>query len=140
MFKLAKRHLKVVKKVFGQKMNLGKVSTHPRHDNENEVKWINSRGKEYIAKIKVWNNMLLRGSRKYNSSKHPMNLIQVQILDKNMENVHKRPLWLCVLGSKRHEVSSIPAVCARDLYTPCEIRLKAYLQTSFRNLLFVYKC
>jgi hypothetical protein len=97
------------KKAFGQKMNLGKASTHPPHDNEDEFSYINSKGKKCTVKIKGWDNMLLRGSREYNSSKHPMNLIQVQILNENMENVHKRPLWLCVFGSKRHQISSIEA-------------------------------
>ena len=53
--------------------------------------------------------MLLRGSRHYNGSKHPMNLVQISILDKNKKEVHKRPLWLCVFGARRNEVSAIDA-------------------------------
>ena len=44
--------------------------------------------------------MLFRSSRNYNGSKHPMNLVQISILDKNKNEVHKGPLWFCVSGAR----------------------------------------
>ena len=38
-----------------------------------------------------------------------MNLVQISILDKNQKEVHKRPLWLCVFGARRNDVSAIDA-------------------------------
>ena len=97
------------KREFGQKMNLGKISTHLPHHREEEFQWVNSKGKEYTVRMRSWDDMLLRGSRCYNASKDPMNLVQVQLLDETRRDIYKRPLWLCVFGSKRHEVSAINA-------------------------------
>ena len=53
--------------------------------------------------------MLLRGSRHYNVSNHPMNLVQISILDKNKRETYKRPLWLCVFGARPNDLSAIDA-------------------------------
>lgn len=47
--------------------------------------------------------MLFRSSRNYNGSKHPMNLVQISILDKNKDEVHKSRLWFCVFGARRND-------------------------------------
>ena len=90
-------------------MNLGKLDTHIPHNTQEEFKWTNYKGIEYTVRVRCWKDMLLRGSRHYNGSKHPMNLVQISILDKNKKEVHKRPLWLCVFGTRRNDVSAIDA-------------------------------
>ena len=90
---------------FGNKMNLSDVKTHRACDRYEEKSWVNSKGKEYTVQLKCWNDMLLRGSRKYHSSEHPMNLIQIIMLNDKKEEVYKRPLWLSVFGTRRNELS-----------------------------------
>ena len=97
------------KKEFGHKMNLGKLDTHIPYNTEEEFQWTNYKGIEYTVRVRCWKDMLLRGSRHYNGSKHPMNLVQIRILDTNKKEVHKRPLWLCVFGARRNDVSAIDA-------------------------------
>ena len=71
---------------FGNKMNLSDVKTHRACDQYEEKSWVNSKGKEYTIQIKRWNDMLLRGSRKYHSSEYPMSLIQIILLnDKKLD-------------------------------------------------------
>jgi hypothetical protein len=89
---------------FGNKMNLSDVNTHRTCDQYEEKAWINSKGKEYTVQIKCWQDMLLRGSRKYHSSEHAMNLIQIILLNDKKEEVYKRPLWLSVFGARRNEI------------------------------------
>lgn len=99
------------KKEFGSKMNLGNKSSHPPYDSYQELEFVTANGKKRTAKINSWNNLLLRGSRKYNSSKDLMNLIQVELVDEDNKVIPKRPLWICVFGSQRHKISPI------DVYT-----------------------
>lgn len=94
---------------FGNKMHLSDVKTHRACDRYEEKTWINSKGKEYTAQIRCWDNMLLRGSRKYHSSAHPMNLIQIILLNDQKEEVYKRPLWLSIFGLRRNEISLFDA-------------------------------
>jgi DDE superfamily endonuclease len=89
---------------FGNKMNLSDAKTHQPYDQYEEKTWVNSKGKEYSVQIKLWKDVLLRGSRKYHSSEYPMNLIQIVLLNDQKEEVYKRPLWLSVFGSRRNEI------------------------------------
>lgn len=89
---------------FGNKMNLGDVTTYRAWDQYEEKTWINSKRGEYTVQMKCWNDMLLRGSRKHHSSEHPMHLIQIILLNDQNEEVHKRPLWISVFGSRRNEI------------------------------------
>lgn len=94
---------------FGNKMNLSDVKTHRTCDRYEERSWVNPKGKEYTVQINCWDNMLLRGSRKYHSSKYPMNLIKIILLNDKKEEVYKRPLWLSVFGTRRNEISLFDA-------------------------------
>lgn len=96
-------------KEFGTKMNLGESETHPQSDQSITVDWASNKGKKYKVNIQVWNNMLLRGSRKFRSSQHPLNVIRIEVFDEEGKAVYKRPLWLGVFGKRRHEISLIDA-------------------------------
>ncbi|HJD58988.1 MAG TPA: hypothetical protein LFV92_07610, partial [Rickettsia endosymbiont of Ceroptres masudai] len=69
------------------------VKTHRSCDRYEEKTWINSKGKEYTVKIRCWDDMLLRGSRKYHASSYSMNLVQIILLNDQKEELYKRPLW-----------------------------------------------
>lgn len=97
------------KKEFGLKMKLGDPSTYLDCDHETQTPWKTKKGKEYTVTIKCWKDRLLRGSRKFRSSLHPFNLIQVSVTNEQGEAVFKKPLWLAVFGKRRHEISLIEA-------------------------------
>jgi len=94
---------------FGNKMHLSDSKTHITHDKYEEVALVSPKGKEYTVQIKCWNDMLLRGSRKYHSAEYPMNLIQITLINDQKEEVYKRPLWLSIFGSRRNEISLLDA-------------------------------
>ncbi len=95
------------KQEFGKKMKLNDAESHPSPDSTAETIWISSRNKEYKITIQCWNNMLIRGSRKFRSSEYPINLIKIYAEDKEGKKLYKRPLWLAVFGKFRDEVSLI---------------------------------
>jgi hypothetical protein len=93
------------KKEFGAKMPLNKPDSYLPHDRDIEIGQVSKKGKAQTVIIKSWDNMLLRGSRKYHSSDHPFNALQVTLYDENGRAVFKRPMWIAVLGERRHEIS-----------------------------------
>lgn len=118
-------------KEFGAKMNLGIPNTHPPSDQQATTEWISRRGKKYLVTIDVWNNMLLRGSRSFRSSEHPMNVIRITVIDEDGKPLYKRPLWLAVFGKRRHEISLV------DVYESYRSRydIEHFYRFSKRNLL-----
>ena len=93
------------KKEFGAKMNLGDPATHGPSCRETEFTQQNKKGKTLKVVIKCWNDMLLRGSRKFRSSQHPLNVVQICVNDEAGNAIFKRPLWLGILGKRRNEIN-----------------------------------
>lgn len=92
------------KQEYGRKMTLSDTSTHPNPTSQLTLPW---QGKHKTGQVVIscWQNMLLRGSRQFRSALHPIDLIQVRVIDDNGQPLFKRPLWLAVLGQRRQEVS-----------------------------------
>ncbi len=93
------------KKEYGDKMNLSNVKTHLPHDREITLNQLSKKGNPLKVVIKCWDDMLVRGSRNYRSSKHPLNIQQVEVFNEAGEQLFKRPLWIAVFGKRRHEIS-----------------------------------
>lgn len=98
-------HNKGRKKVYGEKLNLGDITPNTACDQEKTFDFKTSKGKRYKIVLKCWRNMLLRGSRDFNSSQHPLNLLQVRVTNEEKDEVFKRPLYLGVLGDRRDDIS-----------------------------------
>ena len=94
---------------FGAKMNLGQPNTQPQSDQCSTTSWTSRRGKPYTVTLHAWHNMLLRGSRTFRSSQHPMTVIRIEVTDETGKPLYKRPLWLAVFGKRRHEINAIEA-------------------------------
>lgn len=76
---------------------------------ETQTLWESSRrGKRYRIEIQAWHNMLMPGKRKPQSlpmHEHPFTLVQIVRYDKAGNQACKHPLWLLVMGEKRHELT-----------------------------------
>ena len=65
----------------------------------------NQRGCTYTVQIEAWRNLIMHGIREYRMWDKPFTLVRVQLLDENGQLVFKRPMWLIVIGKRRHELS-----------------------------------
>lgn len=97
------------KKVFGQKLSLSKLDAFPNSDQPATTTWVSAKGQHYQVQIECWNDVLLRGSRKFRSEKHPINLLKITVTDEQGQQLFKRPLMLGVSGRRRSELSLIDA-------------------------------
>ena len=73
---------------------------------ETLTRWETSRrGKRYRIEIQAWHNILMRGKRGIPMHQHPFTLVCITRYDENGQPAFKRPLWLVVMGDRRHELS-----------------------------------
>jgi hypothetical protein len=119
------------KKEYGFKMKLSDVITHQECHESIQTQWITKKGKQHSVNIKLWKDVLLRGSREFRSSQHPLNIIQIKVTNDKGEQVFKNPMWLAIMGDRRHEVSAI------ELYNNYKSRynIEHFFRFGKRNLM-----
>ena len=69
---------------------------------------VSRRGKRYRVEIQAWHNLLMRGKRAPKPrpmQRYPFTLVRIVRYDEQGCQVAKRPLWLIVIGPRRHELS-----------------------------------
>ena len=92
---------------YGERFSLQDQETWHKPDEEVTTTYTNCRGRAYKVVIQSWHNMLMRGKRKpypMPMHKHPFTLVKICLYDENGELVFQRPLWLLVIGERRHEL------------------------------------
>jgi hypothetical protein len=93
------------KQEYGDKHSLSDGLEAHEADEVFECTRVTKKGKTHLIVIKCWRDVLLRGTAEFRSSEHPINLIRVTATDETNKSVFKRPLWLGVLGERRHELT-----------------------------------
>lgn len=91
-------------KRYGKKFRLNSKRLR-NADESTELKIISTKGKELTVKIECWNNMRMRGKKRFDTSKTPLRLLRIRVYDSSGELLFKRPMWLIVSGNKQHELS-----------------------------------
>jgi len=93
---------------YGDVFSLREESTWHTPDESLTITETSRRGKVQRVKIQAWHQMLMRG--KYKPKRlpmhhHPFTLLRVVRYDEKGQLIYKRPLWLLVIGHRRHELS-----------------------------------
>jgi DDE superfamily endonuclease len=92
---------------YGQRFALQEPESWHQPDEQVTVTEKSRRGKTYRVKIKVWYNMLMPGKHKPKRLPmhlYPFTLVQIVRYDAEGNLACKRPLWLIVMGERRHEL------------------------------------
>ena len=93
---------------YGEPFSLATVST-PTAPDETQTLWETSRrGKQYRVEIQAWHNLLMPGKRKpvaLPMHQHPFTLVRIVRYDPEGKPACKHPLWLIVMGKRRHELT-----------------------------------
>ena len=90
---------------YGHKISIKDPEQFPSFDEVITTSCKTHKGKTYAVTISCWHDMLLRGTNDFKSSEHPINVIRVEVTDSEGNAVFVRPLWLALLGERRHEVT-----------------------------------
>ena len=89
---------------YGDKFDLKDETTWSEADEVIHSTFTTYRGREFNLKLSCWNQLLMRGTQNYKMHKHPFRLLQVVVSDDQGQTIWK-PMWLIVIGSRRHELS-----------------------------------
>ena len=93
---------------YGERFSLSDPQSWSEPD-ESETLWETSRrGKRYRIEIRAWHNMLMPGvykPQRLPMNEYPFTLVQIVRYDQEGKEAFKHPLWLLVMGQRRHELS-----------------------------------
>jgi hypothetical protein len=98
---------------YGDPFSLSDPTTWHRADERATTTFVSRRGKAYRVEMQAWYNMLMRGKRKPEllpMHRYPFTLVRIVLYDQEGAQVFRHPLWLIVIGERRHELS------VRDVY------------------------
>jgi DDE superfamily endonuclease len=94
---------------YGARFALGDPSTWPPSDTHALTQHVSRRGKRYRVEIQLWHNYLMRGQRKPEllpMQRYPFTLVRIVFYDQAGREAFGRPLWLIVVGQRRHELNA----------------------------------
>ncbi len=93
---------------YGERFALLESETWGEPD-ETMTQWETSRrGKRYRVEIQAWHNLLMQGKnspKRLPMHEHPFTLVRIVRYDEEGNPAFKRPLWLIVMGERRHELT-----------------------------------
>ena len=92
---------------YGARFALKDETTCPQPDEVALTHTQTRRGKLLSVNIQAWHNLVMRGNKKFRMHLFPFTLIRITITDSDGKPIFKRPLWLCVMGNRRQEISLI---------------------------------
>ena len=64
-----------------------------------------SGGRAFTVEVRAWHNMRMKGAKGFPMHAQPFTLLRVECLDEAGKPLFRRPLWLCVIGARRAEVT-----------------------------------
>ena len=93
---------------YGARFSLSDAQTWKAADDTLTLRESSRRGKVYRTEVQAWHNMLMTGSyqpQRLAMHEHPFTLLRIVRYDAQGHCVYKRPLWLLVMGQRRHELN-----------------------------------
>ncbi len=93
---------------YGAPFSLQEPTTRSAPDEQATTSYVSRRGKQYRIEIQAWHNLLMRGKRKPKPlpmHRYPFTLVRIALYDREGKPAFRRPLWLIVIGERRHELS-----------------------------------
>jgi hypothetical protein len=93
---------------YGDRFSLSDPTTWHPADEQASTTFVSRRGKVYRVEMQAWYNMLMRGKRKPKllpMHRYPFTLVRIVLYDQEGAQAFRHPLWLIVIGKRRHELS-----------------------------------
>lgn len=93
---------------YGEKFDLKDETTWHQADEKVQTQFTTKKSRLLDVRIQSWSNMLMRGSHDCPMHRQPFTLIQIQVSTSEGIKIWK-PMWLIVIGQRRHELTTIEA-------------------------------
>ena len=94
-------------KWYGERFSLSDSTTWTKPNETLTFQETSRKGKVYQVEIQAWHNLVMRGKNdpKLPMHKYPFTLLRIVRYDKDGNALFKHPLWLIVMGDRRHELT-----------------------------------
>ncbi len=92
---------------YGERFDLKDESIRHSPDEIVETSLTTRRGRNLKKTITCWHQMLMRGTKEYPMHQHPFTLLRVQVTEQTTGKPVWRPMWLIVMGQRRHELTPL---------------------------------
>jgi len=93
---------------YGERFALADSTTWGEPDDLLILSETSRRGKVYQVEVQAWHNLLMHGKNKpvrLPMHEHPFTLVRIVRYDEDGKPAFKHPLWLIVMGERRHELT-----------------------------------
>ncbi len=93
---------------YGERFSLSAPETWMKPDETYTLRETSRRGKVYRVEVQAWHNLLMHGKNKpvrLPMHKYPFTLVRIVYYDEAGNEAFKHPLWLIVMGERRHELT-----------------------------------
>ncbi len=92
---------------YGLRFALKDTETWGPPDQTAHTTFTTRQGQTYTVQLQGWANMRMRGAAGVAMHTHPFTLVRARVLDAAGLPIHKRAMWLLVIGSRRAELSLV---------------------------------
>ena len=92
------------KRCYGDTFHLSKDGRRPA-DHSLNTTMTTAKGKTYQVHLECWEDLLLRGTRSFQSYKYPLRIIMATVTNQDGKQVFTKPLCLAIQGSQRTKLS-----------------------------------
>jgi DDE superfamily endonuclease len=89
---------------YGQRFDLKDETTWHPPDQQESFTTTTVKGKLRTVTLRMWHNLLMKGSKPQPMHRHPFDLLQVQLCDPTGKRVFA-PQWLIVVGQQRRQLA-----------------------------------
>ncbi len=92
---------------YGARFALKDAKTWGPPDQEATTTFTSRQGQLYTVQLQGWSSMRVRGAQGVAMHDHPFTLVRARVLDAAGQPIHKRAMWLLVIGARRAELSLV---------------------------------
>jgi len=92
---------------YGARFALKDAKTWGPPDQAATTTFTSRQGQIYTVQLQGWSNLRVRGAAGVAMHDHPFTLVRARVLDAGGQPIHKRALWLLVIGARRAELSLV---------------------------------
>jgi hypothetical protein len=92
---------------YGARFDLKDAQTWGPPDQATTTTFTTRQGQSYTVQLQGWANMRVRGAQGVAMHSHPFTLVRARVLDAAGQPLHKRAMWLLVIGARCTELALV---------------------------------
>ena len=92
---------------YGKPFKLKDPETWGEPDEVAQTTFTTRGGRTFTVELQGWHDLLRRGKQGIPMYRYPFTLLRARVLDTDGNPIHKRALWLLVIGQRRSELSLV---------------------------------